>query len=154
MIAGKGDLLPVSAFPVDGTWPTGTAQWEKRGIALEIPVWDDELCIQCNKCAMVCPHAAIRAKVYPPEALGGRARDASSRPTTRASSSRARSTRSRSPRRTAPAARCASMVCPAKDKANPRHKAIDMAPLAPLRGAGARATTPSSSTCPSPTAAR
>ena len=71
MIAGKGDLLPVSAFPVDGTWPTATTQWEKRNIALEIPVWDPEICIQCNKCALVCPHAAIRAKVYEPAALEG-----------------------------------------------------------------------------------
>ena len=71
MLANKGDLLPVSAFPVDGTWPTGTAQWEKRNIALEIPVWDPSICIQCNKCAMVCPHAAIRAKVYEPAALAG-----------------------------------------------------------------------------------
>src|SRR5262249_35299938 len=64
MLANKGDLLPVSAFPVDGTWPTGTAKWEKRNIASEIPVWDEALCIQCNKCALVCPHAAIRVKVY------------------------------------------------------------------------------------------
>src|SRR5690606_27274849 len=63
ILANKGDLLPVSAFPVDGTWPVGTAKWEKRGIALEIPVWDSAICIQCNKCAMACPHAAIRAKV-------------------------------------------------------------------------------------------
>ncbi len=75
MMANKGDLLPVSAFPVDGTWPTGTAQWEKRNIALEIPVWDPKICIQCNKCAMVCPHAAIRAKVYDPDLPQGRARD-------------------------------------------------------------------------------
>jgi ferredoxin len=55
IIANEGDSLPVSAFPVDGTFPTGTAQWEKRNIALEIPVWDAAICIQCNKCAMVCP---------------------------------------------------------------------------------------------------
>jgi pyruvate-ferredoxin/flavodoxin oxidoreductase len=61
MLEGKGDLLPVSAFPIDGTWPTGTAQWEKRNIATQIPVWDASICIQCNKCALVCPHAAIRA---------------------------------------------------------------------------------------------
>ena len=71
MAAGKGDLLPVSAFPVDGTWPTGTSRWEKRNIAVEIPIWDPKICIQCNKCAMVCPHAAIRAKVYAPGALAG-----------------------------------------------------------------------------------
>ena len=78
-MAGKGDLLPVCAFPVDGTWPTGTAQWEKRNIALEIPVWDAKLCIQCNKCALVCPHAAIRPKVYDA---------AAARPAPRAPSSR------------------------------------------------------------------
>jgi pyruvate-ferredoxin/flavodoxin oxidoreductase len=64
ILAGKGDELPVSAFPVDGTFPTGTTQYEKRGIADFIPVWDDEnLCTQCNKCIAICPHAAIRAKV-------------------------------------------------------------------------------------------
>ena len=56
MIAGKGDTLPVSAMPIDGTFPTGTAQWEKRNIAQEIPVWDEKLCIQCGKCVLVCPH--------------------------------------------------------------------------------------------------
>ncbi|MFO7445656.1 MAG: pyruvate:ferredoxin (flavodoxin) oxidoreductase [Ignavibacteriaceae bacterium] len=64
MIAGEGDLLPVSKMPADGTYPVGTAQFEKRNIALEVPVWDSAICIQCNKCALVCPHAAIRAKVY------------------------------------------------------------------------------------------
>jgi len=69
IIAGEGDLLPVSALPVDGTFPTGTAQWEKRNIALEIPVWDEQLCIQCGKCVLVCPHSVIRAKIYNPELL-------------------------------------------------------------------------------------
>ena len=63
LIAGKGDSLPVSLLPSDGTWPTGTASWEKRNIAPEIPVWDEELCIHCGKCPFVCPHAAIRSKV-------------------------------------------------------------------------------------------
>ncbi|MEZ4860082.1 MAG: pyruvate:ferredoxin (flavodoxin) oxidoreductase [Caldilineaceae bacterium] len=63
MIAGDGDLLPVSALPVDGSYPTGTTQWEKRNIALEVPVWDPEVCIQCGKCVLVCPHAVIRSKV-------------------------------------------------------------------------------------------
>jgi pyruvate-ferredoxin/flavodoxin oxidoreductase len=71
MMAGKGDLLPVSAFPPDGTWPMATTQWEKRNIAIDIPVWEQDYCIQCNKCAMVCPHAAIRAKVYDPARLEG-----------------------------------------------------------------------------------
>ncbi len=69
MLANKGDLLPVSAFPVDGTWPTGTSQFEKRNLAQEIPVWEESLCIQCNKCAMVCPHAAIRVKTFEGDAL-------------------------------------------------------------------------------------
>ncbi len=69
MLAGQGDLLPVSALPVDGTFPTGTARWEARGLADEIPVWDPTLCIDCGKCAIVCPHAAIRMKAYPAEAL-------------------------------------------------------------------------------------
>ncbi len=66
MLANKGDLLPVSCFPVDGVWPTGTARYEHRNIAAEIPVWDEGPCIQCNKCALVCPHAAIRVKVAEP----------------------------------------------------------------------------------------
>jgi pyruvate-ferredoxin/flavodoxin oxidoreductase len=69
MLANKGDLLPVSAFPVDGTWPTGTSTWEKRNLAKDIPVWESAICIQCNKCVFVCPHAAIRAKVYEPGRL-------------------------------------------------------------------------------------
>ena len=64
IIAGLGETLPVSAFPVDGTFPTDSARWEKRNIALEIPVWEADICIQCNKCAIVCPHAAIRTKVF------------------------------------------------------------------------------------------
>lgn len=64
IIAGEGDALPVSAFPADGTYPTGTTKWEKRNIADAVPVWDPELCTQCNKCVVICPHAAIRPKVY------------------------------------------------------------------------------------------
>jgi pyruvate-ferredoxin/flavodoxin oxidoreductase len=64
IITGQGDLLPVSKMPIDGTYPLSTAQWEKRNIALEVPVWDEEICIQCNKCVLVCPHATIRAKIY------------------------------------------------------------------------------------------
>ncbi|MBU0691913.1 pyruvate:ferredoxin (flavodoxin) oxidoreductase [bacterium] len=71
MIAGYGDQLPVSAFTVDGTFPTGTTKWEKRNIALEVPIWDKEVCIQCNRCSLVCPHAAIRPKIYTEDALKG-----------------------------------------------------------------------------------
>ena len=95
------------AFPVDGTWPAGTSQWEKRNIAAEIPVWDPALCIQCNKCALVCPHAAIRAKVYEPALLDKAPADVQVRRLPRGRLSRAASTRSRSRPRTAPAARSA-----------------------------------------------
>ncbi len=74
IMANKGDLLPVSAFEPDGTFPVGTTKWEKRNIAQDIPVWNPAICIQCNKCAMACPHASIRAKVYEPGKLAG-ARD-------------------------------------------------------------------------------
>ncbi|MCX8665481.1 MULTISPECIES: pyruvate:ferredoxin (flavodoxin) oxidoreductase [unclassified Gilliamella] len=69
MLAGLGDNLPVSAFPPDGIWPTGTTKWEKRNIAEEIPIWKSELCTQCNHCVVACPHAAIRAKVVEPDAI-------------------------------------------------------------------------------------
>lgn len=71
LLDGQGDALPVSAFPPDGTWPTGTSRLEKRAIALEIPIWQPDLCVQCNRCAMICPHAAIRTKVYDPAELTG-----------------------------------------------------------------------------------
>jgi len=68
IMAGRGDQLPVSAFPIDGTYPVGTAQWEKRNIALEVPVWEPDLCIECGKCVLVCPHSTIRQIT----AIGGR----------------------------------------------------------------------------------
>ena len=68
---GLGDALPVSAFPPDGTWPVGTTQWEKRNIAENIPIWQPDLCTQCNHCVAACPHSAIRAKVVQPEAMSG-----------------------------------------------------------------------------------
>ena len=71
MMDGKGDLLPVSALPADGTFPTGTTQWEKRSIAIDIPIWDETICTQCGICPLVCPHAAIRMNVFPAEALAG-----------------------------------------------------------------------------------
>jgi pyruvate-ferredoxin/flavodoxin oxidoreductase len=133
MLAGRGDLLPVSAFPVDGTWPMATAQWEKRNIALEIPVWDAKLCIQCNKCALVCPHAAIRAKVFPSDTLGGapatfKAVDFKGKEF----GEHAKYSIQVAPEDCTGCTLCVE-VCPAKDKSNPRHRALDMAPQPPLR---------------------
>ncbi len=134
MLAGHGDLLPVSAFPVDGTWPVATSQWEKRSIAQDIPVWDDAICIQCNKCTLVCPHAAIRAKLYPPGARDG------APATFKAMPFKAREreygqgmdyTIQVAPEDCTGCTLCVQ-VCPAKDKANPRHKALDMHPQTPL----------------------
>ncbi|HUT14551.1 MAG TPA: pyruvate:ferredoxin (flavodoxin) oxidoreductase [Thermoguttaceae bacterium] len=71
IMANKGDTLPVSAFPPDGTFPTGTTMYEKRSIALDIPIWDSEVCIQCGRCSLVCPHATIRMKVFDPAVLDG-----------------------------------------------------------------------------------
>jgi pyruvate-ferredoxin/flavodoxin oxidoreductase len=128
MLAGKGDLLPVSAFPVDGTWPVGTSRWEKRAIAQEIPIWDPAVCIQCNKCALVCPHAAIRATVYPADLL------AAAPPGWRSNDFRGpdfegfRYTIQVAPEDCTGCRLCVN-VCPARDRSNPRHKAIDMEPL-------------------------
>ncbi len=132
MMAGKGDLLPVSAFPPDGTWPPATTRWEKRNIAIDIPVWDEELCIQCNKCALVCPHAAIRAKVYDPAALDG------APATFKAVDYKAKDFEGQkytiqvAPEDCTGCTLCVK-VCPAKDKSNPKHKALNMELQMPLR---------------------
>ncbi len=128
MLAGHGDDLPVSAFPVDGTWPTGTSRWEKRSIALELPVWDESICIQCNKCALMCPHAAIRVKTFEP------ALAASAPPTFKTTALRGAGERHYTiqvaPEDCTGCKLCAA-VCPAKDKSNPRHKALDMVAKTP-----------------------
>jgi pyruvate-ferredoxin/flavodoxin oxidoreductase len=134
IIEGKGDLLPVSAFAADGTWSTGTAQWEKRAIALEIPVWDEAICIQCNKCAFVCPHAAIRAKVYDPAALAQAPASFKSIDFKGNEFKGQKYTIQVAPEDCTGCSLCV-MVCPAKDKSNPKHKSIDMAPMPPLREA-------------------
>ena len=132
MLAGKGDLLPVSAFAADGMWPTATAQWEKRNLALQIPVWDAELCIQCNKCAVVCPHAAIRAKVFAQDAV------ATAPPTFKAVPFKARDfgpvhySIQVAPEDCTGCTLCVE-VCPAKDKRQPDRRALAMADQAPLR---------------------
>jgi pyruvate-ferredoxin/flavodoxin oxidoreductase len=136
MLANHGDELPVSAFPIDGTWPVGTSKWEKRNLASEIPVWDEALCIQCNKCAMVCPHAAIRVKVYPPTELAGA-------PTTFKSIAykgpdvAGGYTVQVAPEDCTGCLLCVA-VCPAKDKTAPNRKALEMAPQPPLRDAERR----------------
>ena len=132
MLANKGDLLPVSAFPVDGTWPTGTAKWEKRNIAIDIPVWDEKICIQCNKCAMVCPHAAVRVKVYDQAKLAERPATFKSVPYKGNDFKGDAYTVQIAPEDCTGCTLCVE-VCPAKDKANPRHKSLEMAPQAPLR---------------------
>jgi pyruvate-ferredoxin/flavodoxin oxidoreductase len=134
MLSNKGDLLPVSAFPVDGTFATATAQWEKRNIAIEIPTWDEKLCIQCNKCVLVCPHAAIRAKVYEPAELGKAPATYKSVDYRAPEFKGMKYTIQVAPEDCTGCNLCA-VVCPAKDKSNPRHKALDMVAQAPLREA-------------------
>jgi pyruvate-ferredoxin/flavodoxin oxidoreductase len=127
IMAGQGDRLPVSAFPVDGTWPTATSRWEKRGLAEEIPAWDPALCIQCNWCSMVCPHAAIRVKVYDPAVLAS-APDGFQQMPWKGPDFKGRAyTVQVAPEDCTGCSLCMA-VCPAKDKTDPRHKAIDMAP--------------------------
>ena len=134
MIEGEGDALPVSAMPVDGTFPSATAQWEKRNIALEIPAWDEALCIQCGKCVLVCPHAVIRAKIYDP------ARLEKAPPTFKSAAARWKEfkelkyTLQVAPEDCTGCALCVE-ICPAKSKSEVKHKAINMAPQPPLREA-------------------
>ncbi|MGA8743268.1 MAG: pyruvate:ferredoxin (flavodoxin) oxidoreductase [Terracidiphilus sp.] len=132
--AGRGDLLPVSAIPAGGAFPTATAQWEKRNIAQFIPVWDKDLCIQCGKCVMVCPHAVIRAKVYSPE-LGDKAPATMQWAKPKWKGMEAdRYTLQVAPEDCTGCAVCVD-VCPVKSKSDASHKAINMAPQAPLREA-------------------
>lgn len=132
ILANQGDLLPVSAFPVDGTWPVGTSQWEKRNLALDIPVWDQELCIQCNKCVAVCPHAAIRAKFYPEDCLVAAPATFKSVPFRSAAFPGNRYTIQVAPEDCTGCTLCVQ-VCPAKAKEQPARKALAMRPQAPLR---------------------
>ena len=132
MIAFEGDSVPVSALPVDGTFPTGTTMWEKRNIALEIPVWESDLCIQCGKCVFVCPHAVIRHKVYDKKFLE------KAPATFKYMDSKFKEfpgmayTVQVAPEDCTGCALCIE-ACPAKDKTNPAHKAINMAPQPSLR---------------------
>ncbi|HET7011184.1 MAG TPA: pyruvate:ferredoxin (flavodoxin) oxidoreductase [Anaerolineales bacterium] len=142
IIAGQGDQLPVSAMPADGTFPTGTTRFEKRNIAMEIPVWDVDTCIQCNQCAFVCPHAAIRAKVYDPAWADGQAPDGFLSTAARGREfDGLRYTLQVAPEDCTGCGTCV-YICPAYAKDEQGNKtdrqAIQMAPQAPLREQEAR----------------
>jgi pyruvate-ferredoxin/flavodoxin oxidoreductase len=135
ILAGRGDDLPVSALPDDGTYPSGTAQWEKRNIALEVPVWEEDLCIQCGKCVLVCPHSTIRAKVFDAVALEGAPEGFKHMP--------AKWRELHDHLYTIQVAvedctgcRLCVEVCPAKDKSQASRKALNMNPQRPLREQG------------------
>ena len=132
MIAGEGDLLPVSALPADGTYPSGTTKWEKRNISLEIPVWEPDLCIQCGKCVFVCPHAVIREKVYDPAYLENALEGWASVPARWKEFPGTVYTLAVSPEDCTGCGLCIE-VCPAKDKTQVGRKAINMAPQPPIR---------------------
>ncbi len=126
IMAGQGDLLPVSAFPVDGSFATATTKWEKRAIAQEIPIWDEAICIDCGKCAMVCPHAAIRMKVYPEAELSALSGDFKSKDFRSRELENHRITIQVTPDDCTGCGVCVD-VCPAKSKTEVKHKAINMA---------------------------
>jgi pyruvate-ferredoxin/flavodoxin oxidoreductase len=132
MVAKEGDTLPVSALPCDGTYPTGTSKWEKRNIAEFIPVWDPDVCVQCGKCVMVCPHAVIRGKAYDEAVL------ANAPETFKSTNSRDKDfvgekfTIQVAPEDCTGCGICVD-VCPAKNKSMPSRKAINMEPQLPLR---------------------
>jgi pyruvate-ferredoxin/flavodoxin oxidoreductase len=132
ILAGQGDSLPVSAFPADGTFPSGTSQWEKRNLATEIPAWDEQLCIQCGKCVLVCPHAAVRAKVYEPSYLESAPLGfKSAKPLWKGLEGRRYSLQV-APEDCTGCSLCVE-ACPAHGKSDPQHKALAMIAQAPIR---------------------
>ena len=137
IISGNGDFLPVSALPIDGTFPTGTAQWEKRNIALEIPEWDEKLCIQCGKCVLVCPHAVIRAKVYDGAVLANAPASFKSAEAKWKTFASQKYTLQVAPEDCTGCALCIE-ACPAKSKTEVKHRAINMVPQPAIREAEAR----------------
>jgi pyruvate-ferredoxin/flavodoxin oxidoreductase len=132
MIAFEGDTVPVSAMPVDGTFPTGTTKWEKRNIALEIPVWEPDLCIQCGKCVFVCPHAVIRHKVFDKKFLEKAPKTFKFMDSKFKEFPGMAYTVQVAPEDCTGCTLCVE-ACPAKDKTNPARKSINMAPQPPLR---------------------
>ncbi|RMG97693.1 MAG: pyruvate:ferredoxin (flavodoxin) oxidoreductase [Chloroflexi bacterium] len=132
MIEGLGDELPVSALPVDGTYPSGTTKWEKRNIATEIPVWDPDICIQCGKCVFVCPHSVIRMKVYDTALLENAPETFKWAPARYKEYKGMAYTLQVAPEDCTGCTLCVE-VCPVKNKKQPKFKAINMAPQAPLR---------------------
>ena len=135
IIAGRGDALPVSAMPLDGAYPLGTSRWEKRNIAQDVPVWEPDLCIECGKCVMVCPHATIRAKVcdsshlnQAPAGFKHMAAKWREFPDQRYTIQVAVED--------CTGCRLCVEVCPAKDKSNVSRKSLNMHPQLPLRESG------------------
>ena len=128
----RGDELPVSAFPIDGTFPTGTAKWEKRNLALEIPVWDTKICIQCGKCAMVCPHSVIRIKAYDAAQLANAPATFKSADAKDKELAGLKYTIQVAPEDCTGCAICVD-ICPVKNKQETRLRAINMEPQPPLR---------------------
>ena len=135
IIAGRGDQLPVSAFPVDGTYPVGTSQWEKRNIAQDVPVWEPDLCIECGKCMLVCPHATIRAKVCEQSDLAAAPAGFKHMPAKWRELPDQRYTIQVAVEDCTGCRLCVE-VCPAKDKSNVSRKALNMHPQLPLRESG------------------
>jgi pyruvate-ferredoxin/flavodoxin oxidoreductase len=127
LLAGEGDLLPVSALPVDGVFPTGTAKYEKRSIAAEIPIFDPDVCIDCGRCAAVCPHASIRMKVYDPTVLADAPAGFRSKAFRSKDVEGQWMTIQVAPDDCTGCGVCVD-VCPAKSKSEVRHKAINMSP--------------------------
>jgi pyruvate-ferredoxin/flavodoxin oxidoreductase len=132
IIAHRGDRLPVSVFPVDGTFPVGTAKWEKRNIAQEIPGWDPQVCIQCGKCVAVCPHSVIRTKIYKPEELEGSPLNFLSTACKDRELAGFHYTIQVAPEDCTGCGICVD-ICPAKNKSETRLKAINMVPQAPIK---------------------
>ena len=132
IIARRGDQLPVSALPCDGTYPTGTTKWEKRNISLEIPAWDPEVCVQCAKCIIVCPHGVIRGKAYDESELANAPATFKSIAVKDKEFAGQKFTIQVAPEDCTGCGVCVD-VCPAKNKSMPSKKAINMVEQLPLR---------------------